>query len=172
MTHYKQSTDSNFNRRTLLSLSTLAAAMAAAGCSSLGQSSASNAVPQLVTPQEVAALKDDVKENLAIPLSGDEPLIEVLRPAIKDGKVSSPVAIEVRFKPASGRAIDTESFKLYYGALKLDVTSRLLKTVKVSQDGFSIDKIDIPSGSHRLVMRVADSNGSTGLREIKFTVEG
>ena len=126
---------------------------------------------QLVTPEEVAQFKDDAQETLSIPLAGDEPLIEVISPVIKDGKVASPVSIEVRFKAASGKAIDSSTFKIFYGAVKLDVTGRLLKSAKVTNAGFAIDKADIPAGAHRLVMRVSDDSGATGLRELKFTVE-
>ncbi len=126
----------------------------------------------LVSAAEVAQFKGDVSENITIPLSGNEPAIEIVRPVVKEGKVASPVAIEVRFKPVPGKAIDPASFKLYYGAFKLDVTDRLLKTAKVTPTGFSIDKVDIPAGSHRLVMKVADDTGAAGIKEIKFTVEG
>ena len=47
-----------------------------------------------------------------------------------------------------------------------------LKTAKVTPTGFSIDKVDIPAGSHRLVMKVADDTGAAGIKEIKFTVDG
>ena len=126
----------------------------------------------LVSAAEVEQYKGDVSENITIPLAGDEPAIEIVRPVVKEGKVASPVAIEVRFKPVAGKTIDPASFKLYYGAFKIDVTDRLLKTAKVTPTGFSIDKVDIPSGSHRLVMRVGDDTGAVGIKEIKFTVDG
>jgi hypothetical protein len=127
---------------------------------------------QLVSTAEVEKFKGDATENVAIPLSGDEPAIEVVRPAIRDGKVASPVGIEVRFKPVAGKVIDPKTFKLYYGAFKIDVTDRLLKTAKVTATGFSIDNVDIPSGAHRLIMKVSDDAGTAGFKEIKFSVGG
>ena len=149
----------------------ISATAALAGC---------NAVPgihlnlgiMLISAAEVEQYKGDAAENITIPLAGDEPAIEIVRPVVKEGKVTSPVAIEVRFKPVQGKSIDPASFKLYYGAFKIDVTDRLLKTAKVTPTGFSIDKVDIPSGSHRLVMRVGDDTGAVGIKEIKFTVDG
>jgi hypothetical protein len=126
----------------------------------------------LVSAAEVEKYKDDVTENITVPLAGDEPAIEIVRPVVKEGKVASPVAIEVRFKPLAGKSIEPASFKLYYGAFKIDVTERLLKTAKVTPYGFSIDKVDIPTGSHRLVMRVGDDTGAVGIKEIKFAVDG
>ena len=142
-----------------------------AGCNAIPGGSLSPGVI-LVSAAEVDKYKGDVNENITIPLAGDEPAIEIIRPVVKEGKVASPVAIEVRFKPVAGKAIDPASFKLYYGAFKLDVTDRLLKTAKVTPTGFSIDKVDIPAGSHRLVMKVADDTGAAGIKEIKFTVDG
>lgn len=147
------------------------AATLLAGCNSLPGVSLNPGV-MLVSAAEVAQYKSDTLENITIPLAGDEPAIEIVRPVVKEGKVASPVAIEVRFKPVAGKAIDPASFKLYYGAFKLDVTDRLLKTARVTPTGFSIDKVDIPAGSHRLVMKVADDTGAAGIKEIKFTVEG
>ena len=147
------------------------AAVLMAGCNAIPGASANPGV-MLVSTAEVDKYKGDINENITIPLAGDEPAIEIIRPVVKEGKVASPVAIEVRFKSVAGKAIDPASFKLYYGAFKLDVTDRLLKTAKVTPTGFSIDKVDIPAGSHRLVMKVADDTGAAGIKEIKFTVDG
>jgi hypothetical protein len=150
------------------SILALIAMAALGGCSSTALNQ--TAPVQLVSVAEVAQYKNDGIENVSIPLAGDEPAIEVVRPAIRDGKVVTPVGIEVRFKPVAGKAIDPSSFKLYYGAFKLDVTDRLLKTAKVTASGFSIDNVDIPSGNHRLVMKVSDDAGTVGFKEIKFAV--
>jgi hypothetical protein len=146
----------------------LLGAMATAGCAT--QKSVESANVQLVTPGEVAQNESDVAENFSTPLSGDEPIIEVAKPIIVGGKVSSPVSIIVSFKAAAGRLIDPATFKLFYGMFKIDVTERLLKTSKVTADGFSIDKADIPAGSHRLILRVSDDTGAVGLKEIKFKI--
>jgi hypothetical protein len=149
----------------------LALSAMVAGCTAIPGVSLNVGV-MLVSAAEVETYKGDALENITIPLAGDEPAIEIVRPVVREGKVASPVAIEVRFKPVAGKSIDPASFKLYYGAFKIDVTDRLLKTAKVTASGFSIDKVDIPSGSHRLVMRVGDDTGAVGIREIKFTVDG
>lgn len=154
-----------FNSRRAAMLVAFSAAALLAGCNALPGVSLNLGV-MLVSAAEVAQYKSDALENITIPLTGDEPAIEIVRPVVKEGKVASPVAIEVRFKPVSGKTIDPASFKLYYGAFKLDVTDRLLKTAKVTPNGFSIDKVDIPAGSHRLVMKVADDTGAAGIKEI------
>lgn len=167
--------ESIHSRREVLRVgfTTLFAAMVGTGlCSVASAQTASQSQGfQLVTADEVAQFKGDSLETLSIPLSGDDPLIEVISPVIKDGKVTSPVSIEVRFKSVTGKVVDSSTFKVYYGAFKLDVTSRLLKTAKVTNAGFAVDKANIPAGSHRLVMRVSDDSGAIGVRELKFTVE-
>ena len=160
-----------FNPRTAATLLTICTTAVIVGCNALPGVHLNLGV-MLVTAAEVDKYKSDVAENITIPLAGDEPAIEIVRPVVKEGKVASPVAIEVRFKPVTGKTIDPASFKLYYGAFKIDVTDRLLKTAKVTANGFSIDKVDIPAGAHRLVMKVADDTGAAGIREIKFTVDG
>ena len=149
----------------------LGAAALLAGCNVIPGISLNLGI-MLVSAAEVDKNKGDVNESITIPLSGDEPAIEIVRPVVKEGKVASPVAIEVRFKPVAGKTIDPASFKLYYGAFKIDVTDRLLKTAKITPTGFSIDKVDIPTGTHRLVMRVSDDAGAIGIKEIRFTVDG
>ncbi len=149
----------------------IGAAVFTTGCNAIPGESRNLGV-MLVSAAEVDRYKNDSLENITIPLAGDEPAIEIVRPVVKEGKVASPVAIEVRFKPVTGKNIDPASFKLYYGVFKIDLTDRLLKTAKVTPTGFSIDKLDIPAGSHRLVMRVGDDTGAVGIKEIKFTVDG
>ncbi len=148
------------------------------GASLLSLSACENTKPSqlhiavmLISKTEIEQAKDNLSESIVIPLSGDEPTIEIVKPAVLGGKVGSPMAIEVRFKPAQGKKIDPKSFKLYYGAFKLDVTERLLKTAKITTTGFSIDNVEIPVGEHRLVLRVSDDSGASGIKELRIKVE-
>ena len=141
------------------------------GCTSIPGVSLNVGV-MLVSAAEVETYKSAALESITLPLAGDEPAIDIVRPEVNEGNVASPVAIEVRFKPVPGKANDLASFKLYFGAFKIDVTDRLLKTAKVTPTRFSIDKVDVPSGTNRLVMRVGDDTGAVGIKEIKFTVDG
>lgn len=124
----------------------------------------------LVTPQEARALAADLDTPLLMPRNAGAPAIEVLRPTLSTEPLPSPVPIELVFRPASGTAIDVASFRVFYGAFKLDVTQRLLKSVSVRPDGLRVDQAAIPAGSHRLVLQVADTQGRTGTRELRFTI--
>lgn len=128
----------------------------------------------LISKAEVDQIKDNLSETIVVPLAGNEPTIEIIQPALqgsKSGKVGSPMTIEVKFRPAEGKKIDPSSFKLFYGAFKLDVTERLLKSAKITASGFSIDNIEIPAGEHRLVLRVSDDAGASGIKELRVKVE-
>lgn len=126
----------------------------------------------LISKTEVDQIKDNLSENIVIPLSGNEPIIEIIQPSVKSGKVGSPMTIEVKFRAIDGKKIDPSSFKLFYGAFKLDVTERLLKSAKITASGFSIDNVEIPQGEHRLVLRVSDDAGSSGIKELRVKVDG
>lgn len=124
----------------------------------------------LVTPQEARAFAADLDTPLLMPRNAGAPAIEVLRPTLSAEPLPSPVPIELVFRPASGAAIDVASFRVFYGAFKLDVTQRLLKSVAVRPDGLRVDQAAIPAGSHRLVLQVTDNQGRTGTRELRFTI--
>jgi hypothetical protein len=107
----------------------------------------------LVTPEEVLRFHDEVNEPLWLPKAAEGPIIELLRPKLVEGSINNPVAIELVFRVGLDASIDADSFRVYYGALKLDVTQRLMKNVKVQANGLNVDHVEIPAGSHRLVLQ-------------------
>ena len=64
-----------------------------------------------------------------------------------------------------------ETFRAYYGNLKLNITDRIVKKVKVFADGLRIDDAEIPSGQHKILLVIEDEKGRRGERELKFTVK-
>lgn len=100
------------------------------------------------------------------------PLIDVLKPEpAADLKVKAPFAISVLFKGQADSPIDPSTFKVMYGALKLDITGRITKFVKVGKEGFSLENAQIPSGKHRLTLQVQDEKQRVAERELRFEVE-
>lgn len=100
------------------------------------------------------------------------PLIDVLKPEpATDLKVKAPFAIAVLFKGQADSPIDPSTFKVMYGALKLDITGRITKFVKVGKEGFSLENAQIPSGKHRLTLQVQDEKQRVAERELRFEVE-
>lgn len=126
----------------------------------------------LVTPEEVAASASNPAPSggsLTRSLSVGAPRIEVDSP---DGSLAAnrPVSFRLRFVPAQGAGIDPESFRAFYGTFGIDITGRLKPHARIDATGVRADNVEIPEGSHRVVMTVTDTQGRTGRREVRFTV--
>jgi hypothetical protein len=100
------------------------------------------------------------------------PLIDIVKPEpAVDLKVKAPFAITVQFRGQPDAPIDPTTFKVMYGALKLDITGRITKFVKVNKEGFSLENAQIPVGRHRLTLQVQDEKQRVAERELRFEVE-
>ena len=100
------------------------------------------------------------------------PLIDIIKPEpAPDLKVKAPFGITVHFTGQPDSPIDPATFKVMYGALKLDITGRITKFVKVTKDGFSLENAQIPVGRHRLTLQVQDEKQRLAERELRFEVE-
>jgi hypothetical protein len=97
------------------------------------------------------------------------PAIEVVNPNLLAGPVPSPVTIEVTFR-ADDATIDLNSFQIFYGGLRLNITSRVLEHVTLTDQGLTIQNAQIPSGRHRLFLEVSDSKGRKAQRELRLQV--
>jgi len=159
-------------RRRLLLLPTLALAVAARPARAF----------TLVTPEEAAANLAAERPGLSrsflptVPApeprglnTGDLPRIEVVRPQ-EAGTLPSPLTIVLRFGAAPGAQVDPASFRARYGALGLDITSRLLPYARLDASGLTAENATLPSGSHRIRVQIADTNGRIGERTFRFTV--
>ena len=128
----------------------------------------------LVSPQEAEAFKgeDGYNEPAALRPRALMPSIDIIKPdAAADSKVKAPFAINVVFRPLPDAPIDPSSFKVLYGALKLDITGRITKFVKIAPTGFLLDNAQIPVGKHRLILQVQDDKQRIAERELRFQVE-
>ena len=100
------------------------------------------------------------------------PEIEILKPEpAPDLKVKAPFAIVVEFKAQSDADVDPGTFKVLYGALKLDIPSRITKYGPVSKDGFALENAKIPPGKHRLTLQIQDTKQRVAERELRIEVE-
>lgn len=128
----------------------------------------------LVTDTEAIAFQGEAgyNEPAALRPRAVVPLIDVLKPEPgPDNKVKAPFPITVAFKGQSDAPIDPGTFKVMYGALKIDITSRITKFVKVGRDGFALDNAQIPPGKHRLILQVQDEKQRVAERELRVEVE-
>ena len=128
----------------------------------------------LVTPAEAVEYQGEqgFNETPMLRPRAVVPLIDILKPEpAADLKVKAPFAIAVLFKGQNDAAINPDTFKVMYGALKIDITSRITKFVKVGKEGFSLDKAQIPPGKHRLILQVQDEKQRVAERELRVEVE-
>ena len=128
----------------------------------------------LISPAEALSYQGEggFNEQPALRARAAMPQIDILKPEpVADLKVKAPFAIAVLFKAQSDAAIDPSTFKVMYGALKFDITSRITKFVKVSPTGFSLDNAQIPVGKHRLTLQVQDEKQRVAERELRVEVE-
>jgi hypothetical protein len=128
----------------------------------------------LISPAEAVSYQGEggFNEPAALRARAVVPQIDILKPEpATDLKVKAPFAISVLFKGQSDAAIDPTTFKVMYGALKFDITSRITKFVKVTSAGFSLDNAQIPSGKHRLILQVQDDKQRVAERELRVEVE-
>jgi hypothetical protein len=119
---------------------------------------------------EVQARIEEPPRMRSFPEPG-APKIHVLQPVISGAPLQNPIRIELQFSSASDADIDTGSFRAYYGFLRIDLTERILNSVRVAKSGLKIENAEIPPGSHRLFLRIADSKERASETEVRFVVE-
>lgn len=130
------------------------------------------ATPLLLISEQEAADSQAAPPTLearSVPVPG-APKIQLLAPDI-NAAVPSPTRIQVKFEPGPAATINPESFKVRYGALKLDITSRITASAKVTAEGIDVSQAALPKGSHRLFIEIQDSQGRTAERRVEFTVQ-
>ncbi|PUE25262.1 hypothetical protein [Limnohabitans sp. Jir72] len=146
----------------------LVLSMACAGNAACGQDI------WLVNPQEAIEFEGEAG-FMAQPILRARavmPLIDILQPeSVPDGKLKAPFAIAVAFRPQNDAPIDPSSFKVLYGGLKFDITSRLTQYAHITTEGFKLENANIPKGKHRLTLQIQDTKQRLAERELRIEVE-
>jgi hypothetical protein len=99
------------------------------------------------------------------------PLIAVVDPQAIGKALKNPFRMEIDFKTSDGARLDFSTFKAYYGAFKIDITERLLKEATRTASGLRLSNVNVPSGSHKIILRIKDDHSRMGERELYFKVE-
>lgn len=89
----------------------------------------------------------------------------------RDGETyRRPVPVEVRFTPSMGSRIDLASVRveLLKLGMKIDLTERAREYIKAL--GIDMPAAEIPRGTHRVRITVADTNGKSCSEVVEFTV--
>lgn len=127
----------------------------------------------LVTPEEARRSQQapPVAEAASSAPDPMAPSIAVVDPKAIDKALKNPFRMEIDFKVQAGARLDFASFKAYYGAFKVDITDRLLKEATRTASGLRLSNVNVPSGSHKIVLRIKDDQNRMGERELYFKVE-
>lgn len=142
----------------------------AAGLSLWAAAAATHAF-ELVSEQEAQQSRAAAVQPVArSPLPPGAPAIKLLAPDTA-ATVSSPTRIELRFEPGPQASIRPETFKVLYGAFKVDITKRITERSQVNAQGIQVTQAHLPKGSHRLIVEIQDSAGRVGERMISFVVD-
>ena len=128
---------------------------------------------ELVTPEEAQRSQQappvvEAASSVPDPLA---PMIAVVDPQKMDKALKNPFRMEIDFKAQPGAQLDFSTFKAYYGAFKVDITDRLLKEATRTASGLRLSNVNVPSGSHKIVLRIKDDQNRMGERELYFKVE-
>ncbi|MBI3759091.1 MAG: hypothetical protein HY269_04975 [Deltaproteobacteria bacterium] len=127
----------------------------------------------VLVPEEEAALpavRAVPRDDAAIEPRGISraPEIRLISPQA-NARVSSPLALEIRFRAYHGAKIVPGSVKLnYVKEPPVNVTFRILEFVKA--DGISIPKVALARGSHLFEIEVVDSDGRRSTARFEFEV--
>ena len=120
----------------------------------------------------------EVAESLAAPVilstkavpEKDAPRVEIVSPSVSV-RLKSPIQVQAGFVSTPPATIRTESFKVLYGAFKIDITQRLLAVAKITPQGINVQEAKLPSGHHKLQLLLEDSMGRQGRQTIEFDVD-
>lgn len=131
---------------------------------------------QLVTEGEMAEMKLLLRDVRDTPMRtrslGAElgPRIDLVSP--KSQITSAPVRVEVRFGMDDGHDVDIKSLKVFYGIgpFKKDVTERVMKNGRLTQDGLVMENVEAPKGTHRFILQISDTEGHVAQREIRIEI--
>lgn len=125
----------------------------------------------LVTPEEAqaSAQAPQPPDTRSVPEQG-APRVSLLVPDISE-TVRRPTRIQVRFEAIAPAAIKPDTFRVLYGALRLDITDRVTSASQVTAQGIDVAEASLPAGSHRLLLEIQDTQGRTGRRTVRFVVE-
>jgi len=118
----------------------------------------------LVSAEEAARPADDSVRAITRP-----PTIVYEQPSAKGDPMRSPFRLKIAFKPRGGTRIDVKSVQLTYMKLPmLDLTERL--RTGISESGILMDNVSLPSGLHKIQVRVTDSEGRESVSLLELNV--
>lgn len=128
-----------------------------------------------ITPEEaaMAPAADPLQGGAHVDIGRDDlccdmgPIIEVQMP-VAGSPLNAPIEIRVTFTPRN-HPIDLSTLEVeLVKFINIDITDRVLEYT--TEQGIQLQEANIPSGSHRIRITLADSTGITGTQDFLFEV--
>ena len=124
----------------------------------------------LITPEEAQMqVRDGNYSELVAATEGPGPVILLKNPKMLK-KLRSPIDIFIAFEPGkSGKPADMRTLKVtLIGFININITDRLIEYIKGTN--LDVEEAKLPSGKHRLRMRIKDADGNPNERDVVVTV--
>ena len=124
----------------------------------------------LITPEEAQMqVRDGNYSELVAATEGPGPVILLKNPKMLK-KLRSPIDIFIAFEPGkSGKPADMRTLKVtLIGFININITDRLIEYIKGTN--LDVEEAKLPSGKHRLRMRIKDFDGNPNERDVVVTV--
>lgn len=139
-------------------------------CSILCASMHPSAAWELVTREEFKR-ESAAPHNKAAPAAArpGAPIITLEEPNPKH-RITPPVTIRITFRPQDGATIDPRTFRATYGWLGIDITHHIVANAKLNASGLVAKNANVPAGSYKVTLRIADNRHRVGTRTFEFTV--
>jgi hypothetical protein len=127
-------------------------------------------ITQAESQAEQARLGQGILMAKGAPQPG-APVITLLEPPDPSNIVGTPFPVRVQFATEGGATVAPGALQVYYGSFGIDITERLLKRARFEHNELRIDSAEVPSGKHRLLMRVVDSNNRSSEKLLTLIVK-
>jgi len=156
----------------------LGAAIGSSGCGprqpAAGSAAAAGAPPmQLITSDEARqpdAVPGEVRGVREGVTAGDPQGPEIVVDSPEDGKhYQPPVAIEIAFRPRASQVDVTSLEVAYLKWISIDITDRVRPYATAS--GIRVANAELPKGSHKVRVTIADVEGRKTERTMQITVD-
>jgi len=124
----------------------------------------------LITPDEAAMqMRDGNYAETVAATVGPGPAIVLKNPKMLQ-KLRSPIDIFIAFEPGkSGRPADMKTLKItLIGFININITDRLIEYI--TGTNLDVQEAKLPSGKHRLRMRIKDVDGNPNERDVVVIV--
>ena len=136
----------------------------------LGSSAGAATDNWLITPEEAQLqVRDGGYAELVAATEGPGPEIVLKDPKMLK-KLRSPIDIFIAFEPGkSGKPADMKTLKVtLIGFININITDRLIEYIRGTN--LDVEEAKLPSGKHRLRMRIKDVDGNPNERDVVVTV--